>query len=1091
MSTILHHNDPSNITKPKVYRVPNDTNLLDWMCGKWSNSEEMADGLSVTVLLNGKEVFASDVENIDESLLDFTIGEFDSVSIINRPGYEGVIYAVVIIVVAVAISLALAPSLPGDAGEQSESPNNSLQAASNRFRPGEATPDIYGSVVSYPDFLQPSYFEYVGNLKIVYELGYIGEGRYEAGEIRNGETPFSLIPGSSSIIYQPNEAIPQDILTIHRTSNPIDGQVLLAPDDESLQQFGQIETISGGGASNVSLTMIEDSTIISDLALAAGGHISLSQGVITSGLDFLPGPTIGTFEVVNISVVSERTVIELGSMTPISVTNPLSLFVASTSSTGVINNYVGFFDIPGDEAEEVWSSWQMPQGIRTEGGRQLSITVEFQIEELNSDQTPTGNLLTKTETVTGNTLDPQFRTIKFTREEFPSMSVAQYRMRARRLTLQQDGAASQQVKLETFESVTPYSSLDNSTGTVISWQRRATTFAITASGNRNNLDVTRMLPTYNRVTGIYDTNTISPTRSFADSVAHNLITLAGRNQDTVNMSGLYGIMDGLPHEELGYFDFTFDNKNVGLGERIESICNAARVNPFKSGGVWDFTRDEEKPIRTAMFNRRVTVGNSSKQSWLLQRPDDKDSVELSYVDPLTNTEKILYRRVDDAGDIVSSGAGTQALEIKLAGCRNFFQAWNRINLEVRRIIYQRRTVTDTTLRDGMLVGLLERVGWVDPNDVNLFSGEILSFSGDSYDTSERFEPVDGESYVVYITDDQGNTSNTVSATPRLDTEFGFSATGLSGAFLAEPSGNQLGSRYFISEVSSVNASDFLLTSRKPQADGRTDIELVEYVPEMYELDNANPPQSSVIMPDSILSTLATSTPNNATSILTVGFDGYISASGGFNSNYIANPETGIGVNFETRLTQSSGESIAGSPLAEWIPVTENISWTLFKSGSESGSALADAVLEIRDSSFTDNIGSSNITMSAIITGPVSLPPTITVMSFGNNSPASSSITFLQNGIYRTQGDTTNTGNYVTTANGVGSQYEVMASIVSGSVNGSPTGVWINLSESVSWNVTVPTGFNLVSANITVQIRNTIDNTNIASSSVTLTSESEF
>lgn len=837
MSTILHHKDPANITKPDRYDVAGNTNLLEWMCSNWKDSEDMSDGLSTTVLLNGKEVFSTDGDSIDESLLDFTIGKLDTVSIISRPGYEGLAYAIVAIVAAVAISLALAPSLPGDAGEQTESPNNALQAASNRFRPSEATPDIYGSIVSYPDFLQPSYFEYIGNLKIVYELGYIGEGVYEAGEIRNGETPFSSIPGSSSAIYQPGAVIPQDLLTIHRAANPIDGQVLLAADDESLQQLGEIETITGGTTTNILLTMIEGSTIVSDLSLVNGGFITLSDEAVV--FNFNIPVLIGTFEIVNITTVSQRTVIEIDTMTPITDT-PSGIYLASTDSSGVVNNYVGYFDIPGDSALEVWSNWQMPQGIRTESGKELTVSVEFQIEQLDSSGSPSGLVFTKIETVTGNTLDPQFRTTKFTQAEFPGMTLSQYRMRARRITERANGAASQQVKLETFESVTPYDSFDNSTGTVISWRRMATTFAISSSGNRNNLDVTRMLPTYNRATGIYDTNVLIATRSFSDAVAHNLITLARRSQSTVNLDGLYEILDSLSHPELGYFDFTFDNKNVGLGERIESICNAARVSPFKSGGVWDFTRDEIKPVRTAMFNRRITVGNSSKQSWLLQRPDDKDSVELSYVDPDTNTEKTLYRRVDINGDIVDTGAGNQALEIKLAGCRNFFQAWNRINLEMRRIIYQRRTVTDTTLRDGMLVGLLERVGWVDPNDVMSFSGEILSFNGNTYETSERFEPAPGLSYVVYITDDQGNPSNTVSATPRTDTEFGFIASGLSGAFLSDPSGNQLGSRYFIAETSSITASDFLLTSRRPKADGSTDIELVEYVPEMYELDGTTP-----------------------------------------------------------------------------------------------------------------------------------------------------------------------------------------------------------------------------------------------------------
>ena len=1090
MPIILHHNDPSNITKPDRYEVPKNTNLLDWMCEKWADSDEMSDGLSVTVLLNGKEIFNNDGD-IDESLLDFIIGEHDAVSIINRPAGTVLLVAVAIFV-AVAISLALAPSLPGDAGEQSESPNNALQAASNSFRPGEATPDICGLVVSYPDLLQPSYFEYTGNLKIVYGLGYVGEGFYDAGEMRNGETPFSSIPGSSFTIYQPGELIPQDLKVNHRTASPIDGQVLLAPDDESIQQVGEIDTITGGGSSNITLTMIEGSTIVSDLSLTIGGYLSLSESVIALGFNFGVGPTIGSFEILNISTVSERAVIELDTTTAITET-PSDIFVASTNQDGVINNYVGFFDIPGSQAVEVWSNWQMPQGIRTEDGKQLTIQIEFQIEKLNGDGSPSGEVFTKVEEVTGKTLDPQFRTTKFTVDEFPSLVASQYRMRARRLTTRSGGAASEQVKLETFESVTPYERLDNSTGTTISWQRRATTFAISSSGNRNNLDVTRRLPTYNMATKTYDTSVLLPTRNFADAVAHNLITLSGRDISTVDMDALYTIANNLPHEELGYFDFTFDNKNVGLGERVESICNAARVSPFKSGGLWDFTRDEIKPFRTAMFNRRITVGNSSKQSWLLQRPDDKDSVELTYVDPETNTEKILFRRVDENGNIVDSGTGRQALEIKLAGCRNFFQAWNRVNLEMRRIIHQRRTVTDTTLRDGMMVGLLERVGWVDPNDVSLFDGEITSFNGNTYETSERFEPLPDQEYVVYITDDQGNSSNTVPVTPRSDTEFGFIAQGLSGAFLSEPSGNQLGSRYFIATTSDIEASDFLLTTRRPKADGSTDVELVEYVPEMYELDNSNPPQSSVLLPDSIMSNSVTTIPDDSVSTLTVGSNGTVTASGGFSASYIENPSSGIGSNFEARLTQSSGDTINGSELGVWISVSSDVSWTVTQIGPDSGSMSASAMLEIRDSSFPENINSAQVSILATIGGEVSLPASIIVDSTGFNVPATARIDVRSNGTYATFGNSNTIDNYVETSQGIGSQYEVMATLTSGSVvSGSPLNIWINLGGvSASWFVTANRGFNVAQASINMQIRDVTDNANIASSSVTLTAESEL
>ena len=1085
MPIILHHKDPSNITKPDIFTVDTGTNLKEWMLSKWNDDTEMSDGLSVTILLNGKSIFESDAENADESALEIVLGDKDCVSIVNRPaGIEVLIYAVIILV-AVAISIALMPALPGNAGEKSDSPNNRMQAAQNAFRPGEAWPEIFGSVVSYPDFIQPSYFEYVNNLKIINEFGCIGEGFYEIGESRNGETEFSSIPGSSFEIFEPGDVIPQELLVIHRSASPVDGQELLAPDDSVFRQSDQIDSMSGGGGSDGVVTLVSNSTAITDMSLEIGGYITLNAD------DF----KVETYQIIDIQLVVDKYVITINDLDPYFLIAGVwpQTDIISTDADGQVNNYVGWFDIPGDNAEEIWFNWQMPQGIRSEDGKQISIDIEFEIETLDSADLPTGLKFFKPVTISGNTLNPQFRTTKFTPDEFPSMQRTKYRGRVQRTSNKITGAASQQIKMEQFVSVTPYTNLDNSSRTMIAWKRRATTFAIASSGNKNNLDVTRKLPTYNRVTDFYDVNDLQPTRSFADAAAYTLIVASGRSADTVDLAELYGIFDGLPYPELGYFDFTFDNKDVGLGERIQSICNVARVSPFRDGAIWRFVRDEIKPIRTAMFNRRVTIGNSSSQAWLLQRPDDKDSVALTYVDPDKNVEKVLYRRIDSLGNILEDGAGRQPLEIKLAGCRGFFQAWDRANLEIRRIAYQRRTVKDKVMRDGLMVGLMERVGWIDPNDVSMFSGEVLGFSGDVYDTSERFTPDDGESYLVYITDDEGNVSNTVTATARLDTEFGFIATGLSGAYLASSSGDQLGSKYFIGTADNLIATDFMVTSRKPNEDGSVNIELVEYVEDMYELDSANPPQQPVTLPINFNAIAATSIPDDAVATITVGADGAVTASGGFVWDYVGTPSAGIGVNFEARLTQESGDAIAGDLVGEWIQVSSDLEWTLTKDGAANGVVAATATLEIRDRTFKENIGTSSATISAIVGGVVSLPASMTISTTQVGTSARAELQVLSNGTYKEIDNITVTGNYVSPAVGIGANYEARATLVSGlTPDGNPLDVWINLGGSaVRWYVTAPAGFNVRESVIDVEIRSVVDPLNTDTSQVLLRATTEL
>lgn len=832
MPLIRHHKDPFGLIPPFSCEVEPGTVFIEWLSENFHSDYELTGGLEADVILNGSTIFST---GQDESVLNFPLGPLDEVVIVCRPagGLSLVARLIIAVVVAAAVTAILTPRpvRPGDSDQGKRSPNNQLQAATNDFRPGQAIPEIFGTIISYPDFVQPSAFEYVNNFKIISELFCIGVGQYDVTNIRSGETLISDIPASSATVYPPGAVIPADILNVHRGTNEVDGQTLAPPDSPDLTLQGQIESVSADGISNTTITLAAGSIAVSSLGLAAGIDIR-----VTAGANIF-NPVIllsGDFTIVSVTTGAQD-VIELNTTTG---TSGLSLQSTITRLTpgGVTFNFVGWFNIPGDQAEEILFHWRMPQGIRSDTGGVLSIDIEFEIERLDATGNPTGLVFTRTVTKSGSTLDPQFDTTRFSADTDAGFLVGQYRGRLRRTTNSQPAGSADRVQVEDFVSVTPYTNPSFGDVTLLHVERQGTTFAVTASASRINAETSRRLPAYNRTTGIYETGNLVPTRNFADAVAYSIIVAGGRSVSTVDLAELYAIQDGISPGTLGFFDFSFDDFDVSLGERVVAICNAARVAPYRDGAVWRFTRDEVKPVRSALFNRRVMPTRESTQGWQLQRPDDKDSVSLTFVDPATNTERILYRRVDlNTGQILSDQPGAQPLEINLAGCRDLAQANNRIDLEIRRIIYQRRSVNVVVTRDGLLVGINERVGWVDPNDINLIDGEIVGINGDVYDTTERFIPADGVSYLVYITDNDGNPSNAVACTPRADTEFGFIAVGLSGAYIAD-SDQQAGSRYFIGSADDHLANDFLVTKRVPQADGSVTLELAEYVPVIYEND---------------------------------------------------------------------------------------------------------------------------------------------------------------------------------------------------------------------------------------------------------------
>lgn len=828
MPLIRHYPDPLKLTDTHIYEVDIGVNFLQWLFSEFNSDESLSGKLCTDVWMNGKHLFSSDKD--DESLLNFTLGVNDEITIVCRPAGLDPLSVVIIAVIAIVAAVVLAPRpvRPGQADQDKTSPNNQLSAAQNSFRPNQAIPEVFGELIVYPDFIQPSSFVYANNAKIISELFCVGVGTYDITEVRTGETLISDIPSASSTVYLPGATVPADLLEVHRGTNEVDGQVLAPPDEPALSVTNVIDIVTADGVSNTTITLRTGSTAIQDLGLAVGDEIRVEaqQGIFTPIILLL-----GNFTIAAISGL----VITLNT-TSGSSGGALQSSITRLTGSGTVDNFVGWFNIPGtDDTRDILFHWRMPQGVRTETGSSLTVQIEFQIQRITAAGVPTGSVFSQTITKTGNTLTPQFDTTTFTPTNTPGMTSGRYRARARRLTNGFNAGASDRVQLEDFVSVTPYTNPNFGDITILHVLRRGNTLAVTSSASRINARAVRRLPQYNRGTGVYNTSTLVATRGFADAVTYSIIVAAGRAATTVNLLELYTIQDALT-VNTGRFNFTFDDFDVSLGERVMTMCNAVRVAPYRDGAVWRFTRDETKSVRTALFNRRVMPTRESRQGWQLQRTDDKDSIALTFVDPDTNTERVIYRRVNLTNStILTDAPGNQPLEINLAGCRNLVQANDRADLEIRRIIYQRRTVNTTVTRDGLLVGLNERVGWVDPNDVELQDGEILGISGTTYDTSERFIPESGVSYFVYVTDNDGNPSNSVACTPRVDTEFGFIASGLSGAYVADDT-NQAGSRYFIASSAEHLANDFLVTKRIPQADGSVVLELAEYVPTIYEND---------------------------------------------------------------------------------------------------------------------------------------------------------------------------------------------------------------------------------------------------------------
>lgn len=165
-----------------------------------------------------------------------------------------IIYAIVAIVVVAAVVMA-AQNIPTPTlrNTQNQSANNELSERSNKPRPLARIPDIFGTVRSTPDLIAVPYKIFQDHEEVEYAYMCIGRGAYDVSDVRDDTTLAADIAGTSVEVFSPNtspnsghapqlrvgQVINTPLLDVVR-SNAVNGQVLRAPNDQSIVGFNNI-----------------------------------------------------------------------------------------------------------------------------------------------------------------------------------------------------------------------------------------------------------------------------------------------------------------------------------------------------------------------------------------------------------------------------------------------------------------------------------------------------------------------------------------------------------------------------------------------------------------------------------------------------------------------------------------------------------------------------------------------------------------------------------------------------------------------------------------------------------------------------------
>ncbi len=820
-------NDPTGATGHR--RIEWDRNLTIQQ-----NIElHLQSGGDCEVFVNGLRIDPG-----SDPVMDRIPSVLDEVRVCRRPeGFDPFTLAVIAVIAAVAISYALIPKLPSVGGVGKDSPNNSLTAQTNVARAYQAIPDVYGYRRVWPDLIQPSTVEYINHIKYVTEWMCVSRGQGTISAVQYAETPIVDIAGASYEVFEPaaGPGYPENrtttLLDVFETfaSDEVNGQEIPYPSGPAtVNTVGSFNALSGG--SSMTVTVPDSASLATLKGLEGSGS---ARVVFTYG----DGPTVfdQTCAVSDVNVAGSNVTFTFATTPWVLDASGSLINFSITPNLSTTYNTIGPFTLPVSGSRIRWNTVFL-RGLKTVRGVNFNIPIVITAEWWQVDAAGSeipGTRQSQDFGYSGDTYDARF----WTNEVSPSAGPGRYRIQFTRKTAEVDPGGADVAKLEEVYAVR-YSATKQLPGvTVVRVTTKATNEATGYSDRKFNLR-------WQRHVRHLGNESLSPSRNFGRALAH-IWALSGADVADLDTDSLAEINERLGEDSpLLRFDGSLDDSDMSLGERLALIANHARCVVWRDGARWTVSRDEAKTFPEVQFDYRNLAGSgNSTIGYSAHMPDSNDGVEVEYVDELSQSKKTYVRLRVSSGAVVPGVAGNPK-KLKLPGCTTLAQAENRAQLEARRILYQRDSISDTAMSDAGTVGPGTLVRYIDPNDFlgddGLQAGEVLAISGSQITTSE---PVDWKGQ------DSGRIQFTAADGARLGPPILCAPAGAAialasvptGLFVADGMTRQLGSRYAfapgITEAEMESAGLYTVTDVKPEGDGKTSsIALIRYDARLYEFD---------------------------------------------------------------------------------------------------------------------------------------------------------------------------------------------------------------------------------------------------------------
>ena len=714
-----------------------------------------------------------------------------------------------------------------DSTASKDSANNRLTGQSNIARTYQAVPDVYGYRRCWPDLIQPSTIEYVDQVKRVTEWLCVSRGKGDITNVQYAETPIADIDGASYAVFEP---VPVDGYPEFGTTTAIDVYEQFASPDVNGQELPYATPFAD--ISKVGTFTANSGDAFFKAAFTDGTDLDSLKSLVPSGTAVVTFTySMGEFSQ-NCTVLAVVVALGVATFTfgsSVWAGGPFSeagITFAIDPAGAAPGATVGPITLPVS-ADQIWWDTIFLRGLRG------SVVIKAEWWKVDDAGVEIGGTRqTQNNTYTDSTYDQRYYTNKVT----PSGGVGKYKAQFTRLTVQVDGNGADVAKLEAVGSVRYYATKVFPGCTLIKVVTKATLAATGGSERKFNLRWTRHVRTLT-------SDTLSASRNFARAMAH-VWRINGNDMAQLDTSTLTTINAEFGETSaLLRYDGSQDDADMSLGERLQQMAYTARCTVWRDGTKWTVTRDQARDEFEMQFDyRNLAAGGESSTRYDAHLPASFDGVEVEYVDEATQVKKAYVRLVTSSGTPVA-GVPERPLKLKLPGCATTSQATNRAQLEARRLLYQRTSVSDTALSDALSLGPLALVRWIDPGDFagddGLQAGEVLAVGGLTVTTSEPLDfGAETTGRMVFTGADGRPLGAPILCTPAVGGG-AVLASVPTGLYVAG-AGRQLGSRYAfaagLTEAEVEAAGLYTVTSIAPAGNGQASLTLTNYDARIYAAD---------------------------------------------------------------------------------------------------------------------------------------------------------------------------------------------------------------------------------------------------------------